>query len=261
VLWLPGEPPREEQGAWLAGLFPGRCWLAIELLAGGRDRERLAALVTLGARLGLRCVAAGDVHMHVRGRRVLQDTLTAIRLKTTVATAGLALYPNGERHLRPRAVLDRLYPPELLEESAAIAQLCRFSLGELRYEYPAELVPAGETPASWLRSLTEEGCRERWPAGVPPAVRAQVEHELELIAELAYEPFFLTVHDIVRFARSRGILCQGRGSAANSVVCYCLGITAVDPARANCCSSGSCRGSATSRPTSTSTSSTSGARK
>jgi error-prone DNA polymerase len=233
ALWLPGQPPVAEEGEWLAGLFPGRCWIAVELLAGGRDGERLAALTALGARLGLRSVAAGDVHMHVRGRRALQDTLTAIRLKTTVATAGLALYPNGERHLRPRPVLERLYPAELLEESAAIARRCGFSLGELRYEYPGELVPAGETPASWLRCLTEEGCRERWPEGAPAVVRAQVEHELTLIAELAYEPFFLTVHDLVRFARSRGILCQGRGSAANSAVCYCLGITSVDPARGN----------------------------
>jgi error-prone DNA polymerase len=233
ALWIPGEPPVAEEGEWLACIFPGRSWIAVELLAGGRDRERLAALATLGARLGVPCVAAGDVHMHVRGRRALQDTLTAIRLKTTVATAGLALYPNGERHLRPRPALERLYPPDLLDESAAIARRCRFSLGELRYEYPSELVPEGETPASWLRTLTKEGCRERWPQGAPPSVRAQIEHELELIAELAYEPFFLTVHDLVRFARSRGILCQGRGSAANSAVCYCLGITAVDPARGN----------------------------
>jgi error-prone DNA polymerase len=187
----------------------------------------------LGARLHLRCVASGDVHMHVRGRRALQDTLTAIRLKTTVAGAGLALYPNGERHLRRLASLERIYPAALLEESAAIAQRCRFSLDELRYEYPQELVPEGETPAGYLRRLTEEGQQTRWPEGTPAAVHAQIEHELALIAELAYEPFFLTVHDLVRFARAHGILCQGRGSAANSAVCYCLGITSVDPARMN----------------------------
>jgi error-prone DNA polymerase len=229
ALWLPEERPVPSDGEWLSGLFPERCWIAVELLATGRDRDRLATLTQLGARLHLRCVASGDVHMHVRGRRALQDTLTAIRLKTTVAGAGLALLPNGERHLRRLASLERVYPTALLEESIAIAQRCRFSLDELRYEYPQELVPEGETPASHLRKLTEEGQRIRWPEGVPDSVRTQIEHELELIAELRYEPFFLTVHDLVRFARSHEILCQGRGSAANSAVCYCLGITAVDP--------------------------------
>jgi error-prone DNA polymerase len=233
ALWLPGAAIEPEEGAWLADLFPGRCWVAVELLASGRDRARLEALRTVGARLRLPCVASGDVHMHVRGRRALQDTLTAIRLRTTVAAAGLALHPNGERHLRPIEVLERIYPRELLEEAVHVAARCRFSLDELRYEYPAEIVPAGETPSSWLRRLTEEGMQMRWPAGVPPALRAQIVHELALIAELRYEPFFLTVHDVVRFARERGILCQGRGSAANSAVCYCLGITAVDPARMN----------------------------
>jgi error-prone DNA polymerase len=231
ALWLPGDLADIEEGEWLAGLFPGRGWIAVELLATGRDRARLAELTALAPRLGMRCVAAGDVHMHVRERRALQDTLTAIRLGTTVAAAGLALHPNGERHLRPRATLARVYPAALLEESAAIARRCRFRLDELCYEYPAEIVPAGETPATHLRKLTEAGARERWPGGVPDAVRIQVDHELALIAELGYEPFFLTVHDVVAFARSRGILCQGRGSAANSAVCYCLGITAVDPAR------------------------------
>jgi len=231
ALWLPEGQPVPEDGEWLAALFPQRCWIAVELLAAGCDRSRLATLMQLGARLHLRCVAAGDVHMHVRSRRVMQDTLTAIRLKTTVANAGLALYPNGERHLRTYASLQRVYPPALLEESVAIAQRCRFSLDELRYEYPQELVPEGETPAGYLRRLAEEGQRTRWPAGASAAVRTQIEHELELIAELRYEPFFLTVHDLVRFAREQGILCQGRGSAANSAVCYCLGITSVDPVR------------------------------
>ncbi|HHO67698.1 MAG TPA: error-prone DNA polymerase, partial [Gammaproteobacteria bacterium] len=140
---------------------------------------------------------------------------------------------NAEAHLRSRAALARLYPPQLLAETLRIAERCSFSLDTLRYEYPAELVPAGLSPAVHLRALTEAGLRERWPAGAPQKVRHQVEHELALIAELRYEPYFLTVHDIVRFARSRGILCQGRGSAANSAVCYCLGITAVDPARSN----------------------------
>ena len=134
-------------------------------------------------------------------------------------------------HLRPVDELVRLYPPELLRESLAILERVNFSLTELRYEYPNELIPAGETPTSYLRTLTERGCRWRWPEGESPKVRALIEHELTLIAELRYEAYFLTVHDIVSHARSIGILCQGRGSAANSVVCFCLGITEVDPER------------------------------
>ncbi len=230
-LWLPATVPDATAARWLAGLFPHGLWIAVELLTTGRDRRRLERLQALGASLGLPLVAAGDVHMHARGRRALQDVLTATRLGTTVEQAGLALYPNGERHLRPLARLAQLYPPELLAATLEIAARCSFSLDELRYEYPREIVPSGHTPASWLRTLTEEGMRHRWPGGASSSTRQAIEHELTLIADLAYEPFFLTVHDIVRFARSRGILCQGRGSAANSAVCFCLGITEVDPAR------------------------------
>ncbi|MGB8545446.1 MAG: error-prone DNA polymerase, partial [Azonexus sp.] len=172
-----------------------------------------------------------DAHMHTRARRPVQDVLTALRLKTTVFEAGYALFPNGERHLRTRLRLARLYPPALLAETLGIAAQCRFSLDELRYEYPEEIAPAGETTTSWLRKETERGLRRRYPDGEPAKVRGRIEHELALIAEMAYEAFFLTVHDIVRFARSREILCQGRGSAANSAVCFALGITEVDPAR------------------------------
>ena len=232
VLWL---PRLESQAAdiadarWLAALFPGALWIAVELHLGADDAERLSSLEALSAQTGIPLVAAGGVHMHARSRRALQDTLTAIRLRTTVALAGYALHPNGERHLRDRATLSRLYPSALLAESVAIAERCNFSLDELRYEYPEELVPAGATPASHLRALTEEGLRWRYPDGVIAKVRDLVEKELALIAELRYESFFLTVHDIVRFARSQEILCQGRGSAANSVVCYALAITEVDP--------------------------------
>ena len=212
-------------------IFPGRTWIAAELHGGPNDKARLAELHELAAVCGLPLIAAGDVHMHVRSRRRLQDALTAIRLGKPVAECGRALYPNGERHLRLRARLAQLYPPALLAETVAIAARCNFSLDELRYEYPQELVPAGETPASWLRKLTEAGLCRRFPAGTPPSVRGLVEHELKLIAELRYEAFFLTVHDVVSFARSREILCQGRGSAANSAVCYALGITEVDPGR------------------------------
>ncbi len=211
--------------------FRGRAWIAAELHNGPDDRAWLARLTELARASGLPLVAAGDVHMHVRSRRRLQDALTAVRLGRPVDACGRALFPNGERHLRPRARLAQLYPADLLAETLAVAARCGFSLDALRYEYPEELVPAGETPASWLRRLTLEGLAWRFPAGAPAAVREQVEHELALVAELGYEAFFLTVHDVVRFARSRGILCQGRGSAANSAVCYCLGITEVDPAR------------------------------
>src|SRR5690606_38206987 len=176
-------------------------------------------------------VAAGDVHMHVRRRRALQDTLTAIGQHCTVAEAGWRLFPNGERHLRTRQALAAIYPAEALAQSVRIAARCRFSLDELRYTYPRELVPAGYTPARWLRQLVEEGAAWRWPQGVPDKARSQIEHELALIAELDYASYFLTVHDLVRFARSRGILCQGRGSAANSTVCFALGVTEIDPSR------------------------------
>ncbi|MCB4361637.1 error-prone DNA polymerase [Quatrionicoccus australiensis] len=231
VLWVPGEAPTVEDGRWLAARFPGRVWIGVELHAGPDDEARLDLLVALGAACGLPLVAAGDVHMHVRARRPLQDVLTALRLKTSVFAAGHALFPNGERHLRSRLRLSRLYPPQMLAETLNIAARCDFSLDELRYEYPEEIVPAGETPASWLRAETERGLQVRYPAGVPASVRQRVEHELTLIAEMAYEAYFLTVYDIVCFARSQEILCQGRGSAANSAVCYALGVTEVDPAR------------------------------
>ena len=231
LLWLPGEAPQVEQARWLAAGFPGQAWIAVELLRGGDDREWLAALEHIGRESGLALVASGDVHMHVRARRRMQDALTAIRLNVPIAEAGTSLYPNGERHLRELDRLVKLYPLGLLEETVRIAQRCTFSLDELRYEYPRELVPPGETPAGYLRRLTEEGANRRWPHGVPAGERAAIEHELALIAELGYEPYFLTVEDLVAFARARGILCQGRGSAANSRVCYCLGVTAVDPER------------------------------
>ena len=231
ALWVPDGHVEPRDADWLRALFPQRLWIAVELHREAGDAQKLARLQALGERLGLPLVAAGDVHMHARGRRALQDVMTAIRHRTTVAEAGWRLFPNGERHLRPLRTLAGLYPPGLLEESVRIARRCRFDLGELRYQYPHELVPAGHTATSWLRQLTEEGLPWRWPGGVPEKARALAEKELALIAELGYESYFLTVHDIVRFARGRGILCQGRGSAANSVVCYALGITAIDPDR------------------------------
>ncbi|HGG58861.1 MAG TPA: error-prone DNA polymerase [Gammaproteobacteria bacterium] len=226
-------PPPEEATRWARALFPDRCWLAVTRLHLPGEQARIETLRALGEAHRIPLVACGDVHMHRRGRRALQDLLTAIRLKTTVARAGRALHPNGERHLRPLATLAELYEPAWLAETLRIADRCQFSLDELRYEYPDDLVPPGLMADEYLRQLTEAGIRHYWPEGEPAKVRRQIEHELAVIAELGYAHFFLTVHDLVRFARSRGILCQGRGSAANSAVCYCLHITAVDPARAN----------------------------
>ncbi len=231
ILWLPGEQPALEQGVWLKECFPGRVWLAAELFLGGRDRRLLERWTCAARKLGLPMVASGNAHMHCRQRRRLQDALTAIRLGKPLESIGTGIYPNGERFLRPLPVLQRIYPAELLAETLAIADRIEFSLDELRYEYPQELVPDGETPTSQLRALVARGKRWRWPRGVPLRVETLLAHELDLIAELRYEAYFLTVHDVVRFARSRDILCQGRGSAANSAVCYCLGITEVDPAR------------------------------
>jgi DNA-directed DNA polymerase III PolC len=236
IIWLPRAdkemlPQQEQDGGWLRERFAGRLWIGVELLTSGIDTRRLALLQALGERLELPCVAAGDVHMHTRRRRALQDVLTAIRIGTPLQSAGYALFPNGERCLRSLPRLHELYPAALLAQSVGIAERCTFKLDELRYEYPEEIVPPGESPTSHLRALTLQGCAYRWPQGVPAAVRENIEHELKLIEELKFEPFFLTVHDVVDYARSQNILCQGRGSAANSAVCYCLRITEVDPSR------------------------------
>ena len=231
AIWVPDSCPDDADAGWLSSCFPGRAWITVELLMDGNDQDRLVRLSQLSIETGVPMVATGDVHMHRRSRRALQDTLTAIRLKIPVDQAGYRLHPNGERYLRSRDELARIYPPALLQATVGIAGRIDFSLNELRYEYPRELVPVGYTPTTYLHYLTALGIRERWPEGVSDSVRKTLDHELELIAELRYEPYFLTVHDIVRFARSRNILCQGRGSAANSAVCFCLGITEVDPAR------------------------------
>jgi len=236
ILWVPDAHRAERAalratGGWLEERFRGRLWLAVELQRGGNDRRLFAEWRAAGRELGIPLVAAGNVLMHGRERQNLQDTLTAIRLKTPLDKLGFALEPNAERCLKPLAELARRFPPEPLRETLAILERVGFSLDELRYEYPRELVPDGETPASHLRHLTEQGQRWRWPDGTPADVQKRIEHELALIADLRYEAYFLTVHDVVREARRLGILCQGRGSAANSVVCFCLGITEVDPAR------------------------------
>ena len=214
---------------WLKTWFDDRAALALPQLLGPHD-ALLADIAQRVAELtGLPIVAVGDVRMHARSRKPLLDVLQATRLRCSVATAGLGLAANAEAHLRSRARLARLFRPEWLHQTLVLAGRCAFSLAELKYEYPREIVPEGHTPATWLRALTEQGAATRYPQGVPPAVRGMLEHELALIHQLQYEAYFLTVADIVQWARGQGILCQGRGSAANSAVCYCLGVTAVDP--------------------------------
>ncbi|MCA8996474.1 MAG: error-prone DNA polymerase [Planctomycetaceae bacterium] len=224
-----------ERGHRYREIYGDAVSLLAELHCGPHDRERVDWLKTLSRETRLPPVAAGNALFHVPGRKPLHDVLTAIRLHTTVAQAGNDLQPNAQRHLRSLALLQRVYAdlPEALARTVEIAEQCTFSLEELRYEYPEELAPAGMTPIEYLRKLTWEGAERRYPGGLPEKTRRLLEHELGLIEELKYEPYFLTVWDLVRFARSRGILCQGRGSAANSAVCYCLGVTAVDPERIN----------------------------
>ena len=221
---------------WLKTWFQARASIALELLHRAGDDELIDTVLRVAQFTGLRVVASGDVLMHLRSRKPLQDTLTATRLKLPLSECGMQLQPNAEQHLRSRGRLSALYQPEWLDNTLLLAGQCGFSLDELRYEYPQEIVPEGETPKSYLRTLTEKGALRRYPPaqfpnGIPPKVRAQLEHELALIAQMDYERYFLTVADIVHWARSQKILCQGRGSAANSAVCYCLEVTAIDPER------------------------------
>ena len=221
---------------WLRSVFGDRAAIALSLLLRARDDVLIDRVREVSTATGLPVAAAGDVLMHVRSRKPLQDTLTATRLGLPLAQCGSQLEPNAEQHLRPIGRLQALYEPAWLTQTMALASRCTFSLAELRYEYPQEIVPPGTTPTSHLRALTEAGALrrfppEKFPQGMPPTVRAQIEHELALIAQLRYEPYFLTVADIVAWARSQDILCQGRGSAANSTVCYCLHVTEVDPSR------------------------------
>ena len=217
----------------VSGPFDSKITLLAELHGGADDALWLAQLRALSAATGWPLAAAGDVHMHVRARKRLHDVMTAIRVGQPVHACGFALQANAERHLRPRERLAAVYPPDLLAATLAVAARCAFELDEIQYNYPEEAVIEGLTPTETLAQLTREGAAWRFPKGVPPRIQGFIDKELALIEECRYEMFFLTVHDIVRWARGQGILCQGRGSAANSVVCYCLGITAADPEKSN----------------------------
>ncbi|MEM9374496.1 MAG: PHP domain-containing protein, partial [Planctomycetota bacterium] len=233
------DPPRTLDGSFLEvvrglrGVFADRLSLAMRRSYRADDEARCHQIADLGRHTGVPIVATNAVRHHAPERRPLQDVLTCIRHGSTVERAGYRLTPNAERHLKTPEEMARLFAdwPGACERAAEIAlRGSAFSLDELRYDYPAEPVPDGMTPAGYLRELTEGGAAKRFPCGLPARVRDSIEHELAMIGELQYEAYFLTCEEIVRFARSRGILCQGRGGAANSAVCYCLGITEVDPA-------------------------------
>ena len=234
IVLLPPSLPTEHACAIAASAkarYGTAVWLGLSHSLGAQDARNTLRLQQIAQFTGVPLVATGGVQMHLRSRKPLHDVISAVRLGLPVAQCGRALQPNAERHMRSRARLAALFDAAHLTNTLVVAQRCHFSLDSLRYHYPLEAVLPGHTPAQTLRQYTEEGALIRYPGGMPESVRAQVEQELALIAELRYEMYFLTVHDIVRFARSRNILCQGRGSAANSAVCYCLGVTEVDPSR------------------------------
>lgn len=248
ILFVPDRKPGEAADAdalhddlmAAKALFEGSLWLALEMLNELDDDLWFVTLFEAGRRAGVPLVAAGDVHMHSRQRKPLHDVLTAVRVGKTVAECGFALQSNAERYLRPRVRLAGLYAHGMLANTLAVADRCRFDPQVIRenYKYPLESVGCNETPAQTLARKTWEGALERYPleryaSGIPERVCRQVRRELDLIHELGYEMFFLTVEDIVRFAKQEKILCQGRGSSANSAVCYCLGITAIDPDTGN----------------------------
>lgn len=232
--WPLDEAAVQADALWLQGVFGNDARLAIGLADGPDDAARLAALLRIAEATGVPALAAGGVLMHDPARRRLADVLSATRLRCALEEAGLALAPNASRHLQSAGALQRRYPLPLLEAACAVAADCHFNLDELRYEYPDGLAPEGHSATTWLRKLVEDGLL--WRYGIKPRsdaalarIRGLIEYELALIGELGYEAYFLTVHDIVRYAREQKILCQGRGSAANSVVCWALGITEVDP--------------------------------
>ncbi len=215
----------------LQNIFPQRLWVSYQRELRLEDYQHYLDCLKLAETLELPIVAQNNVLMHCKQRLKLQHCLQAIRLNQTVQSLGSELICNAEQSLRPLAILNNLYPEELLAETTTIANHCHFSLDELRYEYPDEILPQAISATDYLSQLTYQGARQRWPQGIDKKVSEQITYELKLIKQLKYEHYFLTVYDIVKFARNQNILCQGRGSAANSAVCYCLFITEVDPAK------------------------------
>jgi error-prone DNA polymerase len=229
IIWLPENPEQHRYGVQLVRRFKGRLWIGVSRLLGNDEIRCFRERYQLARELNIPLVACGDVQMHIARRKALHDVMTAIYHNTSVSQLGDRRLANSQQHLRELAILEDLYPPALLTETLRIAERCTFSLDELRYEYPEEVIPNGQDANSYLREQVALGAAQRWPHGIPTEIQTQIQRELDLISELSYEYYFLTVYDIVQFARERGILCQGRGSAANSVVCYCLHITEVSP--------------------------------
>ena len=234
AIWLPAYNDNDRQWAeFFAKFFSERCWIGVSRLLNGNDNSHFAAAMSLSEEYCFPLVATNQALFHHPDRQHTQHVLHAIRTRSTVADLGRDGLPNQERSLKTLTKLTRLYPKAWLSESVSIASLCQFSLDELKYQYPSELVPNGYTATSYLRHCVEAGIKKRFKQGVPEAIRETIEKELALIHSEQFEYFFLTIYDIVQFAKSRGILYQGRGSAANSIVCYCLEITAVDPRQIN----------------------------
>ncbi|WP_261884651.1 error-prone DNA polymerase [Vibrio pomeroyi] len=230
ILWLPQQKNEDAHwGQWLSQHHSGRLWIGLQRHLKQTDQQYTDYCVELSKHHHLPITACGGVLMHNANRLPLQHSLTAIKYQKSVTEVGSHLLANAERCLRSINKLSHIFKAEWLEESNRISELCDFDLDSLRYEYPSELIPQGETPMSYLRMLVEKGKKARFPQGVPHDIQQIIDKELGLIGELDYPFFFLTIHDIVMFAKSQGILYQGRGSAANSVVCYCLEITSVDP--------------------------------
>src|SRR5829696_2245559 len=226
----PDDPAFRERLRALAHLFGDRCYLAGTALFRGDDARRLAQLDNLAAEMGVGLVATNDVHYHAPERRALQDVVTAIRVGCTVDALGFRRFASAERHLKYPKEMARLFRrhPRAIERTQEIVNRCRFTLDQLTYQYPV-MYEGGETPMDKLVRLTWDGAAWRYPEGVPEDIANTIRHEFELIGNNQIAPYFLTVHEIVTQARKLGILCQGRGSAANSVVCYCLGVTSVNP--------------------------------
>lgn len=231
IIWRP-ESRVQLQESWLAELchsFRGRLWLGAAHQHIGQEDDDFALYQQWSQTVGVPIVACSDVYMHQKKRKPLLDVLTAIRLNQPIHALGAQLHKNAENYLKSPHQMSLLFPDEWLKQTRVIADMCTLDLSQLRYQYPRELVPDNLSPGAYLRSLVEKGAAARWPNGKSERISALIHKELSLIEELSYEYYFLTVYDVVRFARSRGILCQGRGSAANSVVCYCLMITEVSP--------------------------------